>query len=225
MPRARSNDVPAAVAIEGNGGGCLPLFVLPPMIVLLFGVGMIGWAPQSGYAAPLIPPVNDRPSQISPLFTPQVQYWSESISRWAAASGLDPNLVALVMQIESCGDPTARSRAGAMGLFQVMPDHFLPTDHPFAPDTNAARGMAYLKRSLAVARNDVRLALAGYNGGISVISQPEWIWPAETNRYAYWGSGIYQDVQNGSTSSARLNEWLAAGGSSMCGRAGQKLQI
>lgn len=225
MPRSRSGDMPAAVASERNGCGCLPTFLLPPMIVLLFGAGMIGWAPPSSFETPQNPPSINGSSPISPLFTPQVQYWSESISRWAAASGLDPNLVALVMQIESCGDPTARSRAGAMGLFQVMPYHFLPTDNPFAPDTNAARGMAYLKRSLAAASNDIRLALAGYNGGISRISQPEWIWPAETNRYVYWGAGIYQDIQKGSATSPRLNEWLTAGGSSLCSRAGQQLQI
>ncbi len=224
MPRARLDDVPAAATDANNDRGCLPIFLLPPMIVLLFGAGMIGWAPPTSFTIPQNPRTNEGSSLISPLFTPQVQYWSDSIKRWAAASGLDPNLVALVIQIESCGDPTARSQAGAMGLFQVMPYHFLPTDDPFTPDTNAARGLAYLKRSLAAASNDLRLALAGYNGGISVISQPESIWPAETKRYAYWGTGIYQDIQNGSATSARLNEWLAAGGSSMCSRAGQKLQ-
>ena len=52
---------------------------------------------------------------ISPVFQPEVQYWSAAIQVWASAAGLDPNLVATVMQIESCGDPRARSRAGAMG--------------------------------------------------------------------------------------------------------------
>jgi soluble lytic murein transglycosylase-like protein len=64
------------------------------------------------------------------------------------------------MQIESCGDPRARSRAGAMGLFQVMPYHFAGGDDPYNPDTNAVRGLAYLKRSLDTANGDPRLALA-----------------------------------------------------------------
>ncbi|MBI1856315.1 MAG: transglycosylase SLT domain-containing protein [Chloroflexi bacterium] len=57
-----------------------------------------------------------------------MDYWAAAISRWANASNLDPNLVAVVMQIESCGNPSARSSAGAMGLFQVMPFHFFVTD-------------------------------------------------------------------------------------------------
>ncbi|HEX8990809.1 MAG TPA: hypothetical protein VF784_03955, partial [Anaerolineales bacterium] len=75
------------------------------------------------------------------------------------------------------------------------------------------------------AGNDARLAFAGYNGGISVISRSEWSWPAETVRYAYWGSGIYADAIAGLSQSSRLNEWLAAGGSGLCARAGQRLGI
>ncbi|HEX8991214.1 MAG TPA: transglycosylase SLT domain-containing protein, partial [Anaerolineales bacterium] len=92
--------------------------------------------------------------QISNVFTPQVQYWSGAISRWASAAGLDPNLAAVVMQIESCGDPSATSSAGAIGLFQVMPYHFAAGDSPYDPDTNAARGLEYLRRSLRAAGND-----------------------------------------------------------------------
>ena len=110
------------------------------------------------------------------MFSPEIQYWGGAIQGWAAAAGLDPNLVATVMQIESCGDPRALSPAGAMGLFQVMPGHFTTSDDPYNPDTNAARGLAYLNRSLKVANGDVRLALAGYNGGIGVIGLPESSW-------------------------------------------------
>lgn len=162
---------------------------------------------------------------ISRVFTPQVQYWSGAISRWAAAAGLDPNMAAVVMQIESCGDPSATSSAGAIGLFQVMPYHFAGGDSPYDPDTNAARGLDYLRRSLRAANNDARLAFAGYNGGISVIGRSEWLWPAQTVRYAYWGSGIYADAMTGLTQSSRLNEWLTAGGSGLCARAGQRLGI
>jgi hypothetical protein len=163
--------------------------------------------------------------QISSVFTPEVQFWSSSITRWAAAANLDSNLVAVIMQIESCGNPFALSRSGAIGLFQVMPYHFFPADDPYAPDTNALRGMSYLQHSLTTANNDTRLAMAGYNGGIGVISEDEWSWPAETIRYAYWGSGIYQDALNNATESGRLNEWLIAGGASLCQQARERLGI
>jgi hypothetical protein len=161
---------------------------------------------------------------ISSVFTPEIQYWAKDIAKWSAQAGLDPNLAATVMQIESCGDPGATSRSGAIGLFQVMPFHFASGDSPYDPDTNALRGLNYLKRSLDAANNDARLAFAGYNGGIGVISRGEWTWPAETVRYAYWGSGIYADATAGLDESSRLDEWRAAGGG-LCAHARQVLGI
>lgn len=155
-------------------------------------------------------------SPIAPLFTPDVQLWSDEITIWSQQHDLDPNLVATVMQIESCGHPEVISRAGAAGLFQVMPYHFGEGEIPTDPDTNAARGLAYFKRSLEIAEGDVSLALAGYNGGHGVITRSKTEWPDETVHYVYWGTGIYRDAMNRSSSSSTLNEWLQAGGSSLC---------
>lgn len=227
MSRARTDqdDWQTAAAPELQGSGCLSGFILPPLTVLLVGSLLALFAFTTSSQS--MPMQTSAPGsvQLSPIFTPEVQYWKNSISRWANASGLDPDLVAVIMQIESCGNPYARSGAGAIGLFQVMPYHFLTTDDPAAPDTNAARGLDYLARSLSAAGNDVRLALAGYNGGIGLISSSEWSWPAETIRYAYWGSGIYADAVGGASSSSRLDEWLSAGGASLCEQADQKLGI
>jgi hypothetical protein len=162
---------------------------------------------------------------LSSVFTPEVQYWAGRIQVWATAAGLDPNLVATVMQIESCGDPQARSRAGAMGLFQVMPYHFTSSDDPYNPDMNALRGLDYLRRSLETAHGDPRLALAGYNGGIGVIGRSEFGWAAETQRYTYWGSGIYAEASSRANESLRLQEWLAASGVSLCRQAHDRLGI
>ena len=57
---------------------------------------------------------------IAPLFTPEIQHWAPQIVAWAAAVGIDPNMSATVMQIESCGEPNAVSSAGPHGLVQVM---------------------------------------------------------------------------------------------------------
>lgn len=162
--------------------------------------------------------------RIADFFAPSVKYWEDDILRWAAAAGLDPNLVATVMQIESCGDPKAVSRAGAMSLFQVMPYHFLVGENPFDPDTNALRGLNYLKDSLDK-HQDPRLAMAGYNGGINTASKSEQYWPQETIRYAYWGSGIYLDAHMDQPTSTRLDEWYAAGGISLCRQAEAQLGI
>ena len=162
---------------------------------------------------------------ISPIFTKQIQHWGSDIVRWAAASSLDPNLVAVVMQIESCGDPRALSRAGAIGLFQVMPFHFHITDNPFNPDTNALRGLDYLSRSLETAGGNARLALAGYNGGIGVISRGEGTWPSETHRYVRYGAPIYEDARSGTDTSASLEEWYGKYGAGLCRQASRRLGI
>ncbi len=165
------------------------------------------------------------PDPLAPLFTPEVHHWAPKIVRWAQQYDLDPNLVATVMQIESCGDPQATSTAGARGLFQVMPFHFAPGEDPYQPGVNARRGLGYLRRALRKAKGDVALALAMYNGGPGVLALPPTRWPAETQRYVAWGTGIYADAQKGRAESPTLQRWLAAGGRSLCRRARGRLGL
>jgi soluble lytic murein transglycosylase-like protein len=162
---------------------------------------------------------------ISPIFTREIQHWGRDIVRWAGAAGLDPNLLAVVMQIESCGDPRAVSSAGASGLFQVMPFHFHFGENPFDPETNALRGTNYLSRSLEAAGGNPRLALAGYNGGIGVISRSESRWASETQRYVRFGSPMYDDALSGATSSPTLDEWYRRYGAGLCRQASNRLGI
>jgi soluble lytic murein transglycosylase-like protein len=161
---------------------------------------------------------------ISPLFTREVQYWTPQIVAWAAEHGLDPNMVATVMQIESCGDPAALSGSGAQGLFQVMPFHFQAGEDAFNPDTNALRGMSFLA-TLLEQFGEPGLAFAGYNGGPGNAVKRYENWPAETQRYFYWATGIYEDAAAGRAESTRLNEWLAAGGAGGCARAAANLGL
>jgi len=164
-------------------------------------------------------------SSLALLFDPAVRYWQERIMTWSARFGLDPNLVATVMQIESCGDPDALSPSGAMGLFQVMPFHFSTGEDGFDPEVNAARGLSYLRLGRERGGGQPQLALAGYNGGHSRIGQAAELWPAETRRYVYWGTGIYADAQAGREVSPRLEEWRRAGGRWLCAQAAAALGI
>jgi hypothetical protein len=156
---------------------------------------------------------------LSPLFHSSVRRWEAEIQRWANGYGLDPNFVATIMQIESCGNANAISTAGARGLFQVMPNHFSADENPLEPDTNARRGLEYLATALLLSNGDIEKTLAGYNGGHGVMFSTPDRWPAETQRYVYWGAGIYMEAKSGASESHRLNEWLAAGGATLCKRA------
>ncbi len=152
-------------------------------------------------------------------FTPEVQRWGAQIERWAEDYDLPAELVAIVMQIESCGDPTAVSSAGARGLFQVMPFHFGAGEDWMDSEINAARGMEYLAHSYRLSDGKIDLTLAGYNGGHSVIARHPSTWPAETQRYVYWGTGIWGDLSSDTVPSPTLNEWLIAGGEHLCRQA------
>lgn len=158
-------------------------------------------------------------SPLSPAFTPEVQYWAPLIQAWGVLYQIDPNLIATVIQIESCGDLLISSPAGAQGLFQVMPFHFDQGEDMLDVQTNARRGLDYLSGGLDMADGHVGLALAGYNGGHGMISQGWGAWADETRRYYYWGSRIYAEVVSGMTTSPTLTEWLNTGGSNLCARA------
>lgn len=208
-------------------GGCFSAVTTPLLFIalIIFILQMVtGETSRPWDLSAEAKPV-ERQSQLAPFFSPSVLFWEEDIVRWAGEWGLDPNLVATVMQIESCGHPRALSSAGAMGLFQVMPYHFDDGDAPYNPKTNAKRGMAYLSKALATYNNDIRLALASYNGGIGTAAKAEMYWPNETVRYVYWGTGIYAEAEKGKQNSARLEEWLAAGGASLCRQANERLGI
>ncbi len=162
---------------------------------------------------------------LSPVFSPSIQYWRDDLLRWGDEYSLDPNLLATVMQIESCGYPLAGSSAGAQGLFQVMPFHFDEGEEMTDPDTNAMRGAAYLVQGLEISGGHAGLALAGYNGGHSVINRAYTNWPNETQRYYRWGGGIYREASAGWASSPTLSDWWSAGGSSLCAQAEQYLGV
>src|SRR5262245_49340622 len=152
---------------------------LIPLEIFFFSI-VTGWLLMSGMRVILHTPSGlGSAGQLSPVFTPEVQHWARKITAWAALYQLDPNLVATVMQIESCGAPHAASSSGAQGLFQVMPYHFDSQDMMEDPDTNAGRGLAYLALGLSRAGGNIGLALAGYNGGHGVIGQDRSLWPAE----------------------------------------------
>jgi soluble lytic murein transglycosylase-like protein len=101
--------------------------------------------------------------------------------------GLDPNLIASVIHVESRANPLAVSPKGARGLMQLMP----ATARRFGvrdlhdPEDNVRGGSAYLSVLLKTFNNRLDLALAAYNAGEgNVIRYGRRIPPfAETQEY------------------------------------------
>lgn len=71
---------------------------------------------------------------------PAVQKYRVEIEAAAAKHGVDANLLAVLVLVESGGDTTARSPSGARGLMQVMPKT--------AEQIARARGIAYAEAQL-----------------------------------------------------------------------------
>lgn len=96
-----------------------------------------------------------------------------------------PLLVA-VIEVESNGNPQARSSRGAGGLMQLMPDtaeRFGVTD-AYAPSQNIRGGAQYLDWLLRYFSDDAVLALAGYNAGEGAVVQYAGVPPyGETRNY------------------------------------------
>jgi len=100
----------------------------------------------------------------------------DEINDCADRFGLDKPLLAALILKESNYNPRAVSRAGAMGLAQVMPATYrgLITrapeleglkDDPFDPHTSICVGAAYLAGAMANYDGDWTAALISYNGG------------------------------------------------------------
>lgn len=97
--------------------------------------------------------------------------WAGPIAQAATAHGLDPALLAALVRHESNFDPDVRSRAGAIGLGQLMPGTAAglgvdPTD----PIQNLDGAARYLKTQLD-RFGSADLALAAYNAGPNRVAQ------------------------------------------------------
>jgi soluble lytic murein transglycosylase-like protein len=168
--------------------------------------------------------ITDSSAPLASFYAPSVLYWEDSIQRWADEYGVNPNVIAIVMQIESCGDPEAVSSAGALGLMQVMPMHFTDGENMINPETNVRRGMGVFHECLSqFAEWDLGRALACYNGGPGVLSRSFENWPRETRSYYNWATGMWNEVVRGRDSSGTLDTWMSAGGSRLCQQALRRL--
>jgi len=89
--------------------------------------------------------------------------------RFAAAGGhtqLSPRLLEAVAWAESRFNQSARSRAGAQGVMQLMPGTAASLGFNARDvDQNVRGGAAYLRQMLDLFGNDLVLALAAYNAG------------------------------------------------------------
>ncbi len=145
-----------------------------------------------------------------PWLPPALMRWESAITSAARKNGVDPEAVAIMTLVESCGDPKAKSPSGALGLMQIMPGTAVAiakergiADHAderlLDPAYNLDLGASYFGKQLGAFGEQnhdraLELAAAAYNGGPRSVR--DWLdgrasLSEETERYRALVTGMW----------------------------------
>jgi len=122
----------------------------------------------------------------------------DEIDRAAALYNVPAELVRAVIWAESAGDAAAISRAGAIGLMQLMPrtagDMYV--EDPVDPAQNIMGGTRYLRWLANQFKGDMLLTLAAYNAGPEAVRKYGGVPPFdETRQYVRRVVAYYQQLR------------------------------
>jgi soluble lytic murein transglycosylase len=172
----------------------------------------------------------------SPWIPPTVKKWEQPIGQTAKKYQVDPNLIAIIMTLESGGDPKAKSSAGAHGLMQITDTTAKDiaakmlkkptTNYDLSdPNTNIEFGtayLAYLRKTFGEWQQGpswnttVELVAAGYNGGPGTANRlykGEGLTDTQTVVYSRDAFNMWRErFANGSPT---YNRWLERGGQTL----------
>lgn len=170
----------------------------------------------------------------APWIPATVKHWSPQIDEMGKRYNLDPNFIAIIMTMESGGDASAQSGAGAVGLMQVTPLTAkdiakMYLKKPVAkynlldPATNIEFGTAYLAKLRQVFEKPeqgpswdltAESVAASYNAGfLAGIHLEEGKGLQTTQPLVYSRDAFNMWRERQASSSPDYNRWLERGGS------------
>lgn len=115
-----------------------------------------------------------------------VRTLDETVSAAGSSNHIDPDLIMILIGVESGFNANAVSPKGARGLMQLMPQTAsrLGVSDALDPVANVQGGTRYLRELLDRYHNDLAKALAAYNAGPKRVEQYHGVPPyAETQTY------------------------------------------
>ncbi len=127
------------------------------------------------------------------------QELEEAVDRYAREYRLSPALLLAMMKAESSFDPTVISKAGAVGLMQLIPETAIRHGVRNLYDTrdNIGGGAKHIRYLLDRFHGNIRLALAAYNAGEKKVDRYRQIPPfKETQSYVKKVMGYYRDYRS-----------------------------
>jgi soluble lytic murein transglycosylase-like protein len=125
--------------------------------------------------------------------------FGDLISKAANQYSVDPALIRAIIHAESAFNPLARSRVGAMGLMQLMPE--TARDLGVLDRTNPAQningGVKYLAQLMQTFNGNEALVAAAYNAGPTAVVSNGGIPPyEETKTYVKRVKILYERYKN-----------------------------
>ena len=118
--------------------------------------------------------------------TGSIDIYDSFIEEASKRHGVSFPLIKALIKAESNFNPRAVSKAGALGLMQIMPKNVnaLKISDPFNPLENIMGGTRYFRQMLEKYEGKLQLALAAYNAGPNMVDNYNGIPPLkETQNY------------------------------------------
>jgi soluble lytic murein transglycosylase-like protein len=135
---------------------------------------------------------------LAPLQAAPAAELERAVTRAAEQHHLHPALLLAVMKAESSFNPLVVSKAGAVGLMQLVPETAMRhgVQHLYDTNENVAGGARHLRYLLDRFHGNTRLALAAYNAGERKVDRYKQIPPyKETRHYVQKVLSYYRDYR------------------------------